>query len=133
MRSSNSFEKLLAFKHKQDSVFFFFFAPRGCFVNSFWLSSWEVGFFDGSDDKESACNAGNLSSVLATGRCPGEGNGKPLQYSCLENSMHRGAWRATVHGVAKGWTRLSHSHIYNIQLATTGVTEGEARMGRRYI
>ena len=41
------------------------------------------------------------------GRCPGEGNGNPLRYSCLENPMHRGAWRATVHGVAKSWTQVS--------------------------
>ena len=41
---------------------------------------------------------------------PGEGNGNPLQYSCLENPMHRGAWQATVHKVAKSWTRLSHTH-----------------------
>ena len=43
---------------------------------------------------------------LGSGRCPGEGNGNPLQYCCLENPMDRGAWRATVHGVAKSWTGL---------------------------
>ena len=46
-------------------------------------------------------NAGNLGSISGLGRCPGEGNGYPLQYSCLENPMNRGAWQATVHGVAK--------------------------------
>ena len=51
--------------------------------------------------KESACNAGDLSSIPGWGRPPGEGNGNPLQYSCLENHMDRGAWWATVHGVAR--------------------------------
>ena len=58
----------------------------------------EIG---GSDNKESACNAGDPGSVPGLGRSPGEGNGNPLQYSCLENSMNREAWQATVHGVAK--------------------------------
>ena len=48
--------------------------------------------FGGSDSKESACNAGDLGSIPESGRCPGEGNGNPLQYSCLENPMDRGAW-----------------------------------------
>ena len=56
----------------------------------------------------SACNAGDPGSIPGLGRSPGEGNGNPLQYSCLENPMDRGAWRATVHGVAKSWTRLSN-------------------------
>ena len=58
----------------------------------------------GSDNKESACNAGDSGSVLGLGRSPGEGNGKTLQYSCLENSMDRGAWQATVHEVAEWHT-----------------------------
>ena len=54
-------------------------------------------------------------STPGSGRSPGEGNGNPLQYSCLENSMDRGAWWATVHGVAKSWTRLSNfTLIYKI-------------------
>ena len=57
-----------------------------------------------SDGKESACNAGCQDLILGLGRCPGEGNGNPLQYSCLENPMDRGAWRAIVHGVAKSRT-----------------------------
>ena len=57
--------------------------------------------------KESACNAGKPGLIPVWGRSPGEGNGNPLQYSCLENLMDRGAWQATVHGVAKSWTRLS--------------------------
>ena len=61
----------------------------------------------GSEVKASACNAGDLGSIPGSGRSPGEGNGNPLQYSCLENPMDGGAWWATVHGVAKSWTRLS--------------------------
>ena len=55
----------------------------------------------GSDSKELAFNAGDQGSIPGSGRLPGEGNGYPLQYSCLENSMDRGAWQATVHGVTK--------------------------------
>ena len=62
------------------------------------------GFPGGSDDKESACSVGDLGSIPELGRSPGEGNGYPFQYSCLENSMDRGAWWATVHGVAKNRT-----------------------------
>ena len=60
-----------------------------------------MGFLGGSDGKDSACNAGDPGSVPESGRSPGEGNGYPLQYSCLENSMDRGAWQAIVHGVTK--------------------------------
>ena len=61
-------------------------------------------FPGGSDGKESACNAGDLGSIPGSGRSPGEGLGYPLQYSGLENPKDREAWRAAVHGVAKGWT-----------------------------
>ena len=54
-----------------------------------------------SSGKESACNVGDLGSILGLGRSPREGNGNPLQYSFLENPMDGGAWWATVHGVAK--------------------------------
>ena len=57
--------------------------------------------------KASACNAGDLGSIPGWGRSSGEGNGNPLQYSCLENSMDGGAWWATVHGVTKSQTQLS--------------------------
>ena len=57
--------------------------------------------------KESTCSAGNLGSIPGSGRSPGEGNGNPLQYSCLENPTDRGAWQATVHGAAKSRTQLS--------------------------
>ena len=61
-----------------------------------------IGLPGGSDGKESACNAGDLGSIPGLGRSSGEGNSNPLQYSCLENPIDRGAWRATVHGAAKG-------------------------------
>ena len=57
-----------------------------------------MGFPSGSDGKESACNAGDSGSIPESGRSPGEGNGYPLQYSCLGNPTDRGAWQATVHG-----------------------------------
>ena len=65
------------------------------------------GFPGGSEVKASASNAGDPGSIPGLGWSPGEGNGNPLQYSCLENPMDRGAWWATVHGVAKTRTRLS--------------------------
>ena len=64
----------------------------------------EMGLPGGSDSKESACNAGDVDSIPELGRSPGDGNGNPLQYSCLENSMDRGAWQAAIHGVAKSGT-----------------------------
>ena len=60
-----------------------------------------MGFPGGSDGKESACTAGDPGSIPRVGKSPGEGNGNPLQYSGLENSMDRGAWRAIAHGVTK--------------------------------
>ena len=57
--------------------------------------------------KESACNAGDSVSVPGSGRSPGEGNGNPFQYPCLEKPMERGTWQAAVHGAAKSWTRLN--------------------------
>ena len=59
------------------------------------------GFPRRSVGKESACNAGDLGLIRGLGRFPGEGNGNPLQYSCLENPIDRGTWQATVHGVAR--------------------------------
>ena len=60
-----------------------------------------------SEGKESVCNAGGPGMIRWSEKSPGEGNGNPLQYSCLENSSDRGAWWATVHGVAKSQTQLS--------------------------
>ena len=77
-----------------------------------WGQNWllpaaPAGFPGGSDSKVSVCSAGDPSSIPGLGRSPGEGNGSPLQYSCLENALDGGAWQATVHGVAKSQTRLS--------------------------
>ena len=69
----------------------------GNIVHNWWLSG-----------KESACNAADSGSIPGSGRSPGEGNGNPLQYSCLENPMDRGAWQVIVHGVAKSQTWLSN-------------------------
>ena len=69
-----------------------------------------MDFPPGSNGTESACNMGDPDSIPGLGRSPGEGNGNPLQYSCLENPMDRRAWWATVHGVAEGQTQLSDEH-----------------------
>ena len=69
-----------------------------------------LGFPGGSNGKESACNAEDAGSILGSERSPGEGNGNPVQYSCLENPMDREAWQATVHGVTKSW--LLHNMTY---------------------
>ena len=63
-----------------------------------------MGFPAGSDDKESACNVGDQGSIPGLERFPEEGNGYPVQYSCLENSMDRGAWQATINGVTNSLT-----------------------------
>ena len=70
------------------------------FHNDLYLF-WHLRLPFSSDGKESACNAGDLSSIPGLGRSPGEVNGNPLQYSGLENPMDRGAWEARVHGVAE--------------------------------
>ena len=67
---------------------------------SFYLSLWHPG---GSDGKESACNSGDPALIPGLGRSPGEGNGYPFQYSCLENSMDKWVWRVVVHVVTKSW------------------------------
>ena len=63
-----------------------------------------MGFPGGSDNKQSACSAGDLGSIPGLGRYPGEENGNPLQYSCLNNPMDRGAWWARAHGATKSRT-----------------------------
>ena len=78
-----------------------------------------MGFPGGSEVKASACTVGDLGLIPGLGRSPGEGNGNPLQYSCLENPMEGGAWQATVHGVAKSRTELNNftftfSHLQSI-------------------
>ena len=66
-----------------------------------------MGFPGGSGSKESACSVGDPDSIPGLGKSHGEGNGNPLQYSCLENPMDRGAWQTIAHGVAKSWTCLN--------------------------
>ena len=78
--------------------------PRLLLRTSLWLSS-----------KDSACNAGDMGSILVLGRSSGEGNGNSLQYSCLGNPMDRGAWKSTVYRVTKSQIQLSDS-------ATTATT-----------
>ena len=83
------------------------------FVFITWLH-FSIGFPGGSDSKASAHNAGDPGLIPGLGRSPGEGNGNPLQYSCLENSMDGGAWWATVHEVAESrttWENSLHSHF----------------------
>ena len=81
-----------------------------------------LGFPGGSESKESACNVRDLGLILASGRSPGKGNGNPLQFSYLENSVNRETWQVTVHGVAKSETRLSlpllftYAHLYHKHL-----------------
>ena len=67
-----------------------------------------MGFLSDSVSKESAYNTEDPGSIHGLGKSPGERNGNPLQYSCLENPMDRGAWRATLHGITKSRTQLSN-------------------------
>ena len=79
-------------------------------VQEWHANSWSVPYFRlscSSNREESGCDAGDQGLIPGVGRSSGERNGNPLQYSCLENPMDRGAWRATAHGVAKSWTWLS--------------------------
>ena len=71
-------------------------------------SLFDQGFPSGSNGKRICLQCRRLGSIPGSGRSPGVGNGNPLQYSCLENSIHREAWWATVHGVTKSWTQLSN-------------------------
>ena len=85
------------------------------------------GLLGGSDGKEFACNAGDLGSMPGSGRSPGEGNGNPLQYSCLGNPMDKGAWRATVHLLEKGMA--THSSILAWEIPWTKEPGGLQSMG----
>ena len=101
-----------------------------------------TSFPSASDGKESACNAGDSDSIPGLGRSPGEGNGNPLQYSCLENPMHRGPWWATVHAVAKRqkwlkWLTLSLSFmkghiIHEAQMTGNQLVSGSAKQFIKY-
>ena len=76
------------------------------FMHNYYVSEVILGFPDGSDSKESTCNAEDTGSIPGSGRSPGEGNGYSRQYSCLENSVDREVWQATVHGVTKSGIQL---------------------------
>ena len=98
-----------------------------------------MDFPGGSDGKASVYNAGDLGSIPGSGRSPGEGNGNPLQYSCLENPMDGRAWLATVHGVAKSRTRLSDftSEVNNdaddiIEAELDGLIQGSINGNGKY-
>ena len=80
-----------------------YFADKGPSSQSYGFSI-ALRFPGGSDGKEPAYSVGDLGLIPGPGRSPGEGNGNPLQYSCLENPMDREAWQATVHGIAKSQT-----------------------------
>ena len=85
-----------------------------CLILQLYFFKYLFIYFGGSDSKESACNAGDRGSIPGLGRSPGKGNGNPLQYSCLENSMDRGAWWATVHEVTESDTteQIAHTHTH---------------------
>ena len=76
----------------------------------FWNPAWVFPY--GSDSEECVCSVGDTGLIPVLGRSPGEGHGNPLQYSCLENPMDRGAWQATVHGIVESdlTDRLTHTH-----------------------
>ena len=80
------------------------------------------GFPGGSDGKASACNTGDPSLIPGLGRSLGEGNGNPLQYSCQENPMVRGAWYVIVHGVTKSWTWLSDFTLHFLILMKSSLS-----------
>ena len=87
-----------------------------------------LGFLGGSDGQESACSSGDPSSIPGLGRSPGEGNGYPLQYFCLENSMDGGAWWATVHGVVNSQTWLSDGTATTYTLCVCMCARARAHM-----
>ena len=89
---------------------------RACFRVIFSVPSGMRVFPGGSDSKESARNAGDPGSIPGLGRSPGEGNGSPLRYSCLENPTDRGAWRAVVHRQAESDTKVRHDGATNTLL-----------------
>ena len=121
-RSQLTWEDLLSKTSFHSSEFL---RPHGQ-QNLSWLVPWITiclfpfcytvsrGFFDDSDGKESSCNVGDRGSIPRLGWSPGEGVGYPLQYSCLENSMDRGAWWTAVRGVTESehWTTNIHTHIH---------------------
>ena len=80
---------------------------RGMDKDIQWTVNHKLGFPGGLYGKESACSVGDLGLIPGLGSFPGEGDGNPLQFSCLDNSMDIGAWWDTVYGMTKSWTCLS--------------------------
>ena len=76
----------------------------------------------GSDGKESACNVGDSGLIPGLGRSLGEGNGNPLQYSCLDNPTDRGTWWATVHNITRSQTKLKHLSMHTVHWAAKSLT-----------
>ena len=119
-----SWEMSLVPKFSHDYNHFTFWIIRGCRVKWNWdfednsksflaTSLYQLSLevhLDGSDGEESACSMGDPGLIPGSGRSPGEGNNNPLQYSCLEKPLDRGAWWAIVHGVRKSWTWVSNGH-----------------------
>ena len=103
MRRSDSLKKILMLGKIEDKR-----RKRQQRMRGFYSISDSIGFPGGSDGKASAYNAEDLGSILGSGRCPGEEDRNPLQYSCLENTMDRGAFWGAVHGVTESWMRLSN-------------------------
>ena len=96
------------------------------------LSNYFMGFPYSSHVKESAYNAGDPGSILGLGRFHREGNGNPLQYSCLQNPMDRGIWWATDHGVTKSLTGLSMHALDNLKLILKRLTLKTSNQGALY-
>ena len=106
-----------------------FISEYACHSDYLWSVIIYGGFPSNSVGKASACNVGDLGSIPGLGRSPGEGNGNPLQDSCLENPMDRGVWWATVHGVAKSRTWLSDftfTHYAEYIMRNAGLEEARA-------
>ena len=110
--------------------FCFWFIDRFICIIFYIPHTHDMGFPGGSDGKEFACNAWDLVLITGLGKSPGEGNGNPLQYSHLENSVDWGAWQATVHWVAKSQIWLSDgAHRYQ-KLHNTGSLNTLSQVGR---
>ena len=101
--------KLFPKKHDNVNICCIYYVP----IKPNCLHSFKnkLDFPGGSNSKESACNAGDLGLIPESGRCPGEGNGNPLQCSYLENSIDRGAWQTTDHGITKSGTQVKESAV----------------------
>ena len=116
------------------SLVFFFFKNGLLSSNPSQLTSLSLhprevlGFPCGSPGKQSTHNAGDLGLVLGLGRSPGEGKGYPVQYSSLENSMDRGAWWATVHGITKSRTQLKRLSTCALPIYTSFCLLPEIKM-----